>query len=137
MVFVWLIVNMYLPPVSVCCIINVERLAYIFNIHQCPTNVTDTENRNNTKLCQFNDDWSMQVEPSPKTMCALYRCSGPVRYAVMWWHHTTVTEAVFSKVLFSLKIRTSVWVNCQFWFWFIMQIGIIENKLISNTPIST
>lgn len=27
MVFVWLIVNMDLPPVSVCCIINVQWLA--------------------------------------------------------------------------------------------------------------
>jgi hypothetical protein len=47
MVFVWLIVSMELAPVSVSYIINVQWLAYIFDIQQCPTTVTDTENRNN------------------------------------------------------------------------------------------
>ena len=39
MVFVRLIVNFDFPPASVCCIINVQWLAYIFNIQQSPNTV--------------------------------------------------------------------------------------------------
>jgi len=49
MVLVQLTVSMDLHPVSVSWIINIQWLAHIFDIQQCPTTVTDTENRNNKK----------------------------------------------------------------------------------------
>lgn len=49
MVFVRLIVNMDFPPVSVYCIINVQWLVYVFNTQQCPTTVTNTENKQKKK----------------------------------------------------------------------------------------